>query len=83
MQVLNIDQYEDGSSWAASVKLDGFIICAVLVANKLRLHQVARKDRLKANPRSFKIVQQWATDQVQQLSAEWMQLHTEMYKQEN
>lgn len=80
MQVLNITQYEDGSSWAANVAVSGFVMSAVLVAGKVRVHQVARKDRRSAPRWAAGHVQKWAAQQVAQLPAEWMAKHSAMYQ---
>ena len=79
MKVTNITQYDDGSTWAASVEIQGFIICAVLVANEIRVHQVARRDKRTAPKWAIPTVKKWAAAEVAKLSPEWMAKHSEMY----
>ena len=80
MQILNVTQYEDGSSWAANLSVSGFVMSAVLVGGKVRVHQVARKDRRSAPKWAAGYVQKWAEQQVNQLPSDWMAKHTEMYQ---
>lgn len=79
MQILNVTQYPDASSWAASVTIRGFVLSAVLVGGVVRVHQVARKDRRSAPRWAAGHVQRWAEQQVAQLPADWMTAHRAMY----
>lgn len=79
MQVQNITCYDDGSSWSATLALRGFILCAVLVDGRLRVHQVVRKDARRAPKWMLGHIQKWAERQVKELPAEWMKKHLEMY----